>query len=306
MAWNSNSNITINKPTILIITNDWNLESTLPLPVCESTLNDMVLDVVLPMITIAAELPLTAHWSFDNTVPKVNGTGTIDSSTYAIVDTKIKLPSLSFIVDANTAYILATQLPHIQTTFSVVAVSDYTLTRTLPRPQVSATLALVATVQKQTWVLNTITDAHSRYTNYDFNSYFRLGTKQYGVCDTGIYELVGDRDFTGETNEALIDAEIILPTSTFGEQELKACCDAIVFGRCESDMEVDVILDEQYAVEGLTVVSDDRPGMHRQRVKVPKGLQGNVWGVKIRNTSGSDFSINSFELFLRTLKRLKW
>lgn len=151
-----------------------------------------------------------------------------------------------------------------------------------------------------TYVFNTLTTATSTYTNFNFNSYFKLDNKYYGVSDSGIYELTGNNDVASN-----IQSEVYLPISSFDKQGLKACSDAIIFGRLSGDIEVVVVLDEQEEREGLFVTSDERQGLHRIRVKVPKGLKGSTWQYKLRNVDGSDFSINNFEVFLKELKRIR-
>jgi hypothetical protein len=45
-----------------------------------------------------------------------------------------------------------------------------------------------------TWVMNTRSGAVSEYQNYAFNSFARVGNKYLAAADTGLYELLGDKD----------------------------------------------------------------------------------------------------------------
>jgi hypothetical protein len=234
-------------------------------------------------------------------------TGHFNSSGQFQSNFTFKLPVLNFKVDVPINYTLTSILPKVATAFTVFVLNDYQVNSQLYKPALNFQASLVATITNQTWVFNTITTAHSRYTNYDFNSFFKIGTKNFGInSNGGIYELTGSNDFVGESNEAYIQAQVDLPVSTFGEQTLKACSDAILYGRCDGEIEIQVVLDEQEARTGYVIPFDSRQGMHRNRVRIPKGLRGNVWQFKIKNRNGSHFDINAFEIFIKTLQRLKW
>lgn len=45
-----------------------------------------------------------------------------------------------------------------------------------------------------TWAMNTRSGAVTEYTNYEFNSFARLGRKYLGATDHGLYEFIGDDD----------------------------------------------------------------------------------------------------------------
>ena len=43
-----------------------------------------------------------------------------------------------------------------------------------------------------TWAMNTRTGAVSEYSNFEFNSFARIGNKYIGASTSGVYELLGD------------------------------------------------------------------------------------------------------------------
>ena len=86
---------------------------------------------------------------------------------------------------------------------------------------------------------------------------------------------------------------------------MKCCSDAIVYGRCDGDIEIQFVTDEQEERDGYIIPFDDRAGMHRRRVKIPKGILGNTWQYKIKNVGGSKFDLNAFEVFLKTVQRIR-
>jgi len=302
MAFDSTLNRTLPKPTISFVVNNWVLNVTLPKP----TLNtNWLLNVVLPKITLNAVL--TSNYLVNSTLPKITIVSSYNPDNLYSLSSSLKIPSISFEVTNSNIYSLSSVLPKPTVVsllgLDILGVVNYRL----PLITVSFNTAFSATTTKQTWVFNTTTTAHSRYTNYDFNSFFKLGSTNYGINDNGdIYLLTGTKDFVGESNEANIDTEIIFPATTYDEQNLKSCSDAILYGRGNGEMEVQVVLDEQQARVGYSVHFDNREGMHRNRVKIPKGLKGNVWQFKLKNVDGSWFDINLFEVFVKTMQRLKW
>jgi hypothetical protein len=302
MAFDSTLNRTLPKPTISFKVNDWVLNVTLPKPVLNT---NWLLNVVLPKITLSAVL--TSNYLVNSTLPKITIVSSYSPDNLYGLSSRLKIPSLFFEVYNSNVYSLASTLPKPTVVsllgLDILGIVDYRL----PSITVSFNAAFSATTTKQTWVFNTITTAHSRYTNYDFNSFFKLGADNYGINTNGsIYKLTGLKDFVGEATEVNIDAEIDFPATTYEEQTLKSCSDAILYGRGNGEMEVQVVLDEQQARTGYSVHFDNREGMHRNRVKIPKGLKGNVWQFKLKNVDGSWFDINMFEVFVKTMQRLKW
>lgn len=46
----------------------------------------------------------------------------------------------------------------------------------------------------EVWSINAATKAAGKYTNFNFNSFARIGNKLYGIGDLGIFEIGGDTD----------------------------------------------------------------------------------------------------------------
>lgn len=265
---------------------------------------DSTTDVVVPKITL--NFSLISTYAVNVTVPIIVLQSAFVSDNIYTCAAQVKIPTVVFTVTSPNLYALSYVLPkpvlNSAATSDISGIVDYTL----PKVNLSFNVNFTASISKQTWVFNTITTAHSRYTNFNFNSFFKLGANNYGINANGdIYKLTGTKDFIGEAAEANIDAEIIFPATTYEEQMLKSCSDAIIYGRGDGDMEVQVVLDEQQARTGFIAHFDNREGMHRNRVKIPKGLKGNVWQFKLKNIDGAWFDINIFEVFVKIMQRLK-
>ena len=285
MAFDSISNITLSKPTVKFYVNDWNLAVSLTTPTFNLILEPIYsINITLSNISLEASFVSDNIYSSSNILKKPRATFLVNNPNIWSLSATLPNPSVSILVGSNMQGVVNKRLPLISLDFESI---------------------FTATIAKQTWVFNTVTTAHSRYTNYEFNSFFKLGNINYGINDYGIYQLTGDTDFVGEASEVNIEAEVILPTTSFDEQTLKSCSDAIVYGRGDGYIEVALVLDEQQERTGYLVYYDDRTGMHRKRVKIPKGLKGSVWQFKIRNVNGSHFDINLFEVFIKSMQRLK-
>jgi hypothetical protein len=306
MAFDSTTSQTLSNPTLVFTTGDWNVAVTISNPTFVGTLNDFTVESTLSLPTFTSSADLPYNIIFGYTLPNITVEAILTPSQLFALNNNLRLPSLDFSVGIPKIYQLSLTLPNIA--FNAIAgiTPYYTLQNTFKAPRIDFRASLVATTIKQTWAFNTITTAHSRYTNYDFDSFFKIGTKQFGINTSGIYEITGDKDFSGESNQSQINAQITLPASAFGEQVMKQCSDAIIYGRTDGDIEVVVTIDESEQFEGFYIISDDRTGMHRRRVKIPKGLKGNVWQYTIKNVDGSAFDLNAFEVFLRPLQRIKW
>jgi hypothetical protein len=156
-----------------------------------------------------------------------------------------------------------------------------------------------------TVIVNTINLCHSRYSNFAFNSFIRHNNRYYAACAKGIYELVGDSDFSGDAFvDTSIDAIILTPVSDFDTQEMKQVSDAYLHTRQQDDLLLDVLVNETDEFTDFTIMNDGVEGLHRHRVKLPRGLKGTDWQFRVRNTNGCDFSAFDLEIFVRKLKRV--
>lgn len=310
MAFDSNMNYVLSKPIFLFRGNDWNSSNTLSSPTIYASINSWWLDSLITTPTVISSVDSEIVYATMYIVPTITIASTYQQSSIFDLTKIVRLPQIDFSSNISNNYTLSSLLanPSFSSSFSVS--SFFSAALCTSRPTIVFSSNFTSTTSKQTWILNTITDAHSRYTNYDFNSYFKIGDKNFGVKDDGIYEITGDYDITLDNNleqvYTNIEAAVALPLTNFDEQSLKMCSDAIAYCRATGDLEVVVTTDEQYVVDNLFIYHDDRPGMHRKRVKIPKGLKGNSWQYTIKNVDSSDFGINAFEVMVKTLQRITW
>lgn len=274
---------TLTQPTISFIVNDWSVVVNIPLPTISANLlsgNSYALSKTLEIPTLNSSSIVGSILAFNKNVPNIT------------LESRLSLENY---------YTFTSLVPNITLNISSFNSSLYTLNKVLRLPKFLITSNnVVLSTQFKTYALNTKNIAHTEYTNYNFNSYFKLANIYYGVTNTGIYKLTGDLDIA-----SAIQTEVALPISSFDKQGMKACQDAIILGRLVGDMEVQLVFDEQEAREGFIVTSDTREGLHRIRVRIPKGLKGAVVQPKLKNVDGSNFSINNLELFIKELQRIR-
>ena len=140
------------------------------------------------------------------------------------------------------------------------------------------------------YIVNTTTGGHASYTNYGFNSFFELGGSYYGCSDTGVIKLDGTADGTTP-----ISWEVTTPITDLGASTRKYVPDARLVIRSNGELFVAEIVDEQTVRSNITILSDDAPGVHTRRIKLPRGLTGTNWQFKVYG-SGNETTIKSLEV----------
>lgn len=296
-AWLSNNldfDQTARQPTLVATLNDWNLNTTVAQP-------------LLMAETLTGEVI-----SFSEVIVKPQLVAQLISGRSLTLQQQIRRPHLTALITVEQHYYLSHVIVRPSLSASIMLDSVYTLNKIISNISlISSWINDVFNVPPttpggtdypdvKTYVMNTLNGAHSEYLNYGFNSYFKLANKYYGINRDGVYELTGNLDKT-----ANIDAEVHVPISSYDVQGLKSCPDAIIFGRLSGDLELIAVLDEQEQREGFIVYNDGREGLHRIRVKIPKGLKGSTWQFKLKNVNGSQFNINNLEVFLHELQRVR-
>ena len=147
-----------------------------------------------------------------------------------------------------------------------------------------------------TWLLNTWAATHSRYEGYLFNSLFQRGNAFYGSNKVGIFELAGDVDFGGvQELSSRINAFGLTPSADFDTRNVKRMESFYVQARCSGEMAIDYYADEHISSDDDAIFFDDKYGSHTLRAHPPRGLAGNTWQFKIKNVSGTDFTVFNIE-----------
>ncbi len=139
----------------------------------------------------------------------------------------------------------------------------------------------------QTWVMNADTDGTTRYENYGYNSFAKIGGRYYGAKLDGVYLLEGTTD-AGEP----VNATVNLGNSDFGTSLKKSLTSCYVGVASNNKIVVKVIAD------GVTYFYSARTSDENltvQRVDMGRGLRSNFYDLELQNTDGGAFELATVE-----------
>ena len=145
------------------------------------------------------------------------------------------------------------------------------------------------------WVMNAETGGFTRYENFDFNSYAKIGANYYGCKSGGIYQLDGGTDAG-----APIQAMVSFGKQNFGTSALKRITNAYVGVSGQGRLFLKVLAEGQeytYAQRGY----DEQ--LQVQRFDTGKGLRANWLEFELYNADGEDFELASVEFAAVPLSR---
>lgn len=146
------------------------------------------------------------------------------------------------------------------------------------------------------WVMNSENFAVSQYDNYDFTSFGRLNGKYYGVKPDGLYLLEGGMDDT-----AYITATIKTAAMDMGTSNLKAVPQAYFGFTGDGSMVMKIIVDDK--TETWYNMISTSEGLHSQRLKLSKGLQGRYFQFELVSQNNTTLELDTIELYPIVLKR---
>ena len=134
---------------------------------------------------------------------------------------------------------------------------------TEPAPNVTPTPGADPADEETTaWCVNLTTGGHSRYV---------------GALDGSLTDVVG---------------QVVTAVTQMGVDRAKHVHDLYIHGRLTADLTVTSTTDEQTA-QTYTLQDDGRTGLHRQRLKLARGVRGTDWQFSV---SGTGFSLKSIEV----------
>ena len=133
--------------------------------------------------------------------------------------------------------------------------------------------------------------------NYNFNSFCKIGDKHYSASSSGIFELVGVDDAGTK-----IDAFFELVVSDFGISNIKRVRSVYIGGEANGELLLTLKDDEE---NERSYILEPMVGSKQSSSKVSIGRDGlgRYWQIRIANTNGGYFAIDSIELLLVVLGR---
>jgi hypothetical protein len=136
-----------------------------------------------------------------------------------------------------------------------------------------------------TWAMNTQTAAVTEYSNYNFNSFARLGTRYVAASDQGIYSLEGTTD-----NGTNIIAKIKSGFAQFSGSKFTSFKAAYLGVRGEGDFILRVVDGEGKSYDYAVSTRNTRS----TKVHMGKGLRARYFSFELIST-GQDFDLDSVE-----------
>jgi hypothetical protein len=145
------------------------------------------------------------------------------------------------------------------------------------------------------WCINAETNGSTRYENFDFNSFTKIGDSYYGCKADGIYKLDGDTDA-----DAPIQAMVSFGKQDFGTTMLKRVTNIYLGASSTGKLFVKVLAEgEEYLYEAR----DSSEHIQSQRVDLGRGLRANYLEFELYNADGDDFELASVEFAAVPLTR---
>jgi hypothetical protein len=145
------------------------------------------------------------------------------------------------------------------------------------------------------WVVNSDTTASSRYENFNFNSYAKLGDAYYGMAPDGLYSLNGEDD-----SGVLVDAMLSFGKRNFGTSFLKRAANAYIGVSSGGTMYLKVLVEGK---EYVYRIRGNDPNLKAQRFDLGKGLRSTYFEFELYNQGGADFELDSVEFVAAVLQR---
>lgn len=148
--------------------------------------------------------------------------------------------------------------------------------------------------EADTWVMNAVTRANSRYEGYNFNSYAKLDGEYYGCSADGIFKLNG-------TDDAGVPIGASINFGNIGAENsaMKACTNAYVGISSDGALYLKVTADGNEYIYRARAYSST---MRVQRFDTGRGLRANYLQFELIS-DGADFDISSVEFAIVPLSR---
>jgi len=151
------------------------------------------------------------------------------------------------------------------------------------------------------WVMNTETKALTRYTQFPFNSFMRVGGNVYGVSDVGLYRLGGDTD-----DGAPIAAQVRRGLNDLGTRVFKRTPSFYVGYSSTGELRIKAVVvgeDGEREAHVYALKARDAANARVARAKLGRGLRSVYWDFVVENADGADFDVDVFELEAVLMKR---
>lgn len=233
-----------------------------------------------------------------------------DTAAFGVVVESL-FTAMQYIVDTAalradaSGSMLLTALMRENATFGTLSETSATLGQ-LVREAVSFAMHLsVDNQQYVAWSMNTRNQGLTRYTQYPYNSFAKLGGRYFGLTSTGLYELTGDDD-AGTP----VPARIRLGMFDFGTRRFKRVPEVYIGYAATGDLllraiSVDAATGEKHAAT-YRVQPRSAAVTRESKFKLGAGVKSVDWDFELENINGADFDLSTIVFHpLRTDRRTR-
>lgn len=141
------------------------------------------------------------------------------------------------------------------------------------------------------WVVNYETNSFSRYSNYSFDSFTKIGNTYYGVNELGLFKIGGTTDNGKEIKGKVLTGQI--DVSGLGSQSYVR--DIILYQKSDGTMRLNVYgNDNKVETYRIFNPSDDSVA---SRIVLSKGRKTIYWQFELTNDEQTDFEIEQVKIY---------
>lgn len=216
--------------------------------------------------------------------------------TSSAVVTVSDVPQVMLDVLMQSAGVVTAAIPTVQTLLSALVQSNAVASGAFtPQMTLQAVMTAVASMTSMNaddgsatvWVVNTKNGGTTRYANFPFNSFAKIGASYYGVKRDGLYKLDGPSDAG-----APIAAAVNLGNNNFDTSKEKSLSNCYLGVASNGAVVLKVVANGQtyyYTARNSSTV------LETQRIDLGKGLRANYFELELQNYNGGAFELESIE-----------
>lgn len=233
------------------------------------------------------EETISQNFSFTNNVVSKNNTSVSVSENYSITNETTARKLMSIIIEDN--FNISNNVNTISEYLATIS-ENYQINSFLSNyKEVNGELELDDSLD--CWVVNYETNAFSRYSNYYFDSFAKLGEEYYGVNNLGLYKLGGSLDDQKEIKSRILTGKI----DVSGIGSLSYVRDVILYQKSDGSLRLNVKgNDGKTECYRLLNQSDD---IMSSKIVLSKGRKAIYWQFELTNDEHTDFELEQIKIY---------
>lgn len=222
------------------------------------------------------------------------GSSTLDTGTFLFVS----MTSTGQIASVFAAELVLTASMLSQAAITGSLLTTYELQALLFSYANAAGIDTQSQADGEVWVVNLESNASTRYDNFTFNSFAKIGDTYYGARDGGIYALDTVDADAGEPIQALVN----LGRQDFGSPMVKRIESAYMAVSSYGTMYLRITDHDGQAYTYAARRNTSK--LEQQRIDVGRGIEANFLTFELMNSSeGEDFELSGVEFMAVNLTR---